>query len=465
MELLTPSAQQKQAVLAVHQWYYGSTDQFFILSGPGGTGKTFLLAHIKKDIEESAKLYAEVADTKEKAKALAVQIVVTATQNDPVSNLINHGFHEAVTIYSYLNLVTKPDNNGDYKLEKGSNFANVMYQLTRTNTIIIIDEVSHLSRQVFNILRDSSARCILMGDAAQLLSVETGDFSVFHPKHNIKSFELTENFRAQSDGLKEMNVKLRQAVFDGTFPPILHNGEDIFLCNDVEFKAAIRHEYTQESGIDHAKILTFQNNTYNGYNNYVRKILELPHHPIEGDALVVNTRYAPKLGPKLTMRPSERIQFLGYEFDDYNIRIFRSENLSGCPGKIDTLMTGIHVKRGALYNLETYAFTLKDPTRRPDILDYLTKVAHANMDKTTNLDMLHNYSNAWHPYYAFKEGVLNYRLPYAENTHKAQGRTYPVVFIDLPDFYTTNDRDMLRRLIYVAFSRASCKVYIRGFSH
>lgn len=59
--------------------------------------------------------------------------------------------------------------------------------------------------------------------------------------------------------------------------------------------------------------------------------------------------------------------------------------------------------------------------------------------------------------------VADIRHIYSCTTHKAQGSTVDVIFLDLNTFNASMDKIELARLLYVAFSRAREKVYVTGY--
>ena len=44
------TADQERAKNLITEWYLNTDDQFFVLSGYAGTGKTFLIDHVVKDV-------------------------------------------------------------------------------------------------------------------------------------------------------------------------------------------------------------------------------------------------------------------------------------------------------------------------------------------------------------------------------------------------------------------------------
>lgn len=51
---------------------------------------------------------------------------------------------------------------------------------------------------------------------------------------------------------------------------------------------------------------------------------------------------------------------------------------------------------------------------------------------------------------------------YASTVNKSQGSTYDTVYIDLNDIGKCRDKDQVRRMLYVAVSRARHKVVFTG---
>jgi len=66
----------------------------------------------------------------------------------------------------------------------------------------------------------------------------------------------------------------------------------------------------------------------------------------------------------------------------------------------------------------------------------------------------------WPLYFNLKEAIADLRPSYACTVNKAQGKTYNTVFLNLENISKCFDRDTLNRLLYVAFTRATDKIYI-----
>ena len=68
----------------------------------------------------------------------------------------------------------------------------------------------------------------------------------------------------------------------------------------------------------------------------------------------------------------------------------------------------------------------------------------------------------WQAYYKIKNSLADLRPPFAGTTHKAQGGTFPAVFIDKTNINKCKNPATRARLFYVALTRASKNVYINS---
>ena len=68
----------------------------------------------------------------------------------------------------------------------------------------------------------------------------------------------------------------------------------------------------------------------------------------------------------------------------------------------------------------------------------------------------------WQAYYKIKNSLADLRPPFAGTTHKAQGGTFPSVFIDKININKCRNHTTRARLFYVALTRASENVYINS---
>jgi ATP-dependent exoDNAse (exonuclease V) alpha subunit len=66
----------------------------------------------------------------------------------------------------------------------------------------------------------------------------------------------------------------------------------------------------------------------------------------------------------------------------------------------------------------------------------------------------------WRAYYAMKEQVADLRFTHASTVHKSQGSTYANVLVMAPNIMTCPGISTRRRLLYVAYTRASQHLHV-----
>ena len=78
--------------------------------------------------------------------------------------------------------------------------------------------------------------------------------------------------------------------------------------------------------------------------------------------------------------------------------------------------------------------------------------------------LIKSYAKAkdWQTYFQLKDELCDFRPNHALTVHKSQGSTYENVFIDLSDVGKNKQASEIARLMYVAATRASKKLYLYG---
>lgn len=395
---------QTQAFLAIQDWLAGTLPYYF-LSGQAGTGKTALAYFIKKWAEEELGMWVNVTATTNKAAA-----VLTATL--PLGE-------EAGTIYSLLGLrVMNNFTTGQQYLTKATNPQNP----PEVGSLVMVDEASMVDSELMDHINDAveayGLRVLFIGDAYQLPPVNAGTMPVTSP--HIPVSYLTEIMRAEKrPDLEDTYVKGRQMVIDdeGIFMPpasqnitiVPHEGSKDYLARLLEHDA-------------HTKVLAFTNRAVEGANRICRELLGLPEHPQVGDTLVaedvviVNANRIAYIGEEITVAEVEDTVFLfnGQEIPAQNIICTNHKKF----------------------------LRAKDPEIRQNCLKILAN------------------QKDWRAYYLMKETVADLRFTHASTVHKSQGSTYANVLVMAPNIMTCPGHSTRRRLLYVAYTRASQHLHV-----
>lgn len=283
---------------------------------------------------------------------------------------------------------------------------NVKY---KSKNIIVIDECSYLNYAQLEAIRHISCndKIIYMGDEKQLAPVGLNHAPVFYD--DVPSISLSTTVRQKNaPQIAQYCEELRLAIKDGlNTPKPIYSDEIIHLSENKFFDKMIETFKIYDS----TKALACRNATIIRYNKFIHKELTGSEEMTLGDIVVANaTTELVKNNKEYTVTDITKGEFLSikghYLTLDNHINIFTPNGVTG-------------IKRAI-----KHAFN----TNQPHLIRQLA-------------DM---------------------RLSYASTIHKAQGSTYDYVFLDLSELKQIKTRDEINRLLYVAFSRATTKVYVIG---
>ena len=128
-----------------------------------------------------------------------------------------------------------------------------------------------------------------------------------------------------------------------------------------------------------------------------------------------------------------------------------------------------HYKEGELHDIPGYYVTVQGDynqftkSRAKTVFSPKTKTGADKVLKEWKAEAVADKSKkSWQAYYKIKNSLADLRPPFAGTTHKAQGGTFPAVFIDKLNINKCKNRTTRARLFYVALTRASENVYINS---
>lgn len=396
---------QLAAFTEIQRWLEGDiASPYFFLSGQAGTGKTSLAYFIKQWVEQELGLWVYVTATTNKAAA-----VLTASM--PMGE-------EAGTIYSLLGLRVQNDfKTGRQYLTQGKT-----NNMPEYGSFIMVDEASMVDPELMDYINKAvqalGLRVLFIGDAYQLPPVNAGTMPV--TSEHIPVSYLTEIMRAEKRlDLEEAYVHARQMVIDneGIFLPqgsqnitlVPHEGSKDYLAKLLEFDA-------------HTKVLAYTNKAVEGANKVCRELLDLPQEPQKGDILVAED---------VVIVNGNRIAYIGEEIEVEEVE--------------DTTFTFDGQEIAAQYVTSTFGkrfLRAKDS----EIRQHCLKALAARKD--------------WRAYYLMKESVADLRFTHASTVHKSQGSTHANVLVMVPNIMTCPGMSTRRRLLYVAYTRASQHLHV-----
>ena len=187
-------------------------------------------------------------------------------------------------------------------------------------------------------------------------------------------------------------------------------------------------------------LCTFTNESAINYNSMVRKAAYFLDNTIEpfykGERLIANS--VVMQGDKTILTNNETVHIISYnEGEEHDI-------------------PGYHVVVEGDYNKYS-----KSNIKR--VFSPKTKTAADKVLKEWKAEAVLNKSKkGWQDYYKIKASLADLCPPFAGTTHKAQGGTFPAVFIDKININKCRDSATRARLFYVALTRASKNAYVNS---
>ena len=400
-----------------------------VLTGSAGTGKTTVVREIMNKIHTDWPLTTiELCATTHRAATVLDNIA-----GAPVTT--GHAlFKLRPTLTKYGKEVLS--NAGICEIPNGS--------------VVIIDESSMIGNQflkaIVDIVKKRVLKLLFVGDPFQL-PPPTDICSIFDG--SLYTFRLTTVHRqAGGNPILEKANEFREYI-EGVrnIEPVLETninskGEGIHVLPHSDFVAKFVQKYIDYSAgaeVD-VPLCTYTNESAINYNSMVRKAAYFLEDTIEpfypGERLIVNS--VVMHGDKTILSNNETVYIDEYTEGEWE----------GIPGYFVSL-TGSYNEHARSNRKKV--FSPKTKAAAEKVLKEEKAIAVKSKSKT-----------GWQAYYKIKNSLADLRPPFAGTTHKAQGGTFPAVFIDKTNINKCKNPATRARLFYVALTRASENVYINS---
>lgn len=439
------------------------TDYIAGLTGQPGTGKTFIVKYIIQKCKYADSVI-KCASTTHKA----CRVFSSAIGNKAVDTIQStFGFRLDLRLEDFnpdrpqFNPMAKP------KLD------NVR--------LLIIDEASMLPAKlvtfICNACKNRQIKVIFVGDNNQLPPVNESASIAFRRCNN-RLYTLVEIVRQEDDNpITELISLVKDDIDNKGYKFISYltshcntmnyneNGDGFVICGVNDFVSSINNHFLNSdyrSNIELYKIIAYTNVRVNSWNKYIRKLIipDSEKSIITKDDLLMS--YQTIVDDFLSPVILNSEEYIVKDIADY------------CDSTYG--FKGFMIKLQAVHGGKvTQPILVIDSTDNYTMLKYNKTVENmVNTAKSTAGEMR---SSLWKKYYKFKSKFLllddiksqytgkilyNKDIDYgfAITSHKSQGTTYNIVFVDLNDMLYdrngnpyTNYNEVLRR-IYVACSRA-----------
>lgn len=413
---ITLTEGQERAKNLIAEWYLNTDDQVFVLSGYAGTGKTFLIDYL---IKEVLKL------------KVGTEAVFVSPTGKAAANLVKCGTL-AGTVHSLIYLRDEDDFEVDEQgeiIEKEELSFIKKDKIDEKIRLIIVDEASMINETVLHDLLSFKVKCLFCGDGAQLPPV-SGTCPLLQNPH----YTMTEIVRQAVD-----NPIIQVATMARKGEPIPYGNYGDSVC--VIRKEALTGEQRKRLFLKADQILCGRNITRNRINAEVREYKGIAQEellPTEGEKVIC------------TLNDWEKAIDKGRKFHLVNGVIGTASAI--CPQEDD---------------LATMEF-------QADFLDYGIKVpfdsgiftkgkyAHSYGQRAITLangTVVHeyNYEVLRRLKAAKDELICRFEFAYAVTCHKAQGSEFDFVIVFDESWAFGEEKN---RWLYTAITRAKEKLLI-----
>ena len=242
---------QENAKKLIEEWYFNTKDQVFVLSGYAGTGKTFLIDYLVKNVLH-LKVGTEAVFVSPTGKA-AANLVKKGTVAGTVHSLIYVRDGEEFDV----------DENGEIIERQDISFIK-REKIDEKIKLIVIDEASMVNETVLYDLLSFNVKCLFCGDGAQLPPVN-GACSLLENPH----YTMTEIVRQAEDN---PIIQVATMARRGEDIPYGNYGDKVCIVQ----KGSLRGEQRKRLFLLADQIICGRNKTRNNINKEIRGYKGIP---------------------------------------------------------------------------------------------------------------------------------------------------------------------------------------------
>jgi len=378
--------------------------QHCCIDAPAGTGKTFMLRFLINAIEGKANRRVSVCSTTHKSIAVIEK---------------NIGFKDVFTIHSLLGV--KPVIDYETGKEKYTIDTSIPAKI-RAGEVVICDESSMINAELLELIVEciNELKCVFVfiGDSKQLPPVNEDIAMALNIPNK---FTLSKIVR-HDNSIVDASVYMRECIDSGVVPSVevFEQYEDIEIIRDERKFNSLFFDM-----VEHQKSVLFvawTNRRVDAHARATRKHLGYPEDNfVRGEVIVLN---APVV--------------VGGNIKAQNNSVHVIKNVKDVVIE-DVPMKAVTTYEGLKFN------TAVDNTLIESKLSSLANAARKNP------------ITGWKKYYRFKETCVPISFHHSCTVHKSQGSTVESVFVD---YNNIAQADIASKLLYVAITRASKRVYI-----
>ena len=407
---------QENAKNLIAEWFTNTQDQVFVLSGYAGTGKTFLIDYIVRNVL---------------MLKIGTEAVFVSPTGKAAANLVRNGT-VAGTVHSLIYMRDEEDfdvdENGEIIQKEELSFIK-REKIDEKIRLIIIDEASMINETVLNDLLSFHVKCLFCGDGAQLPPVN-GVCTLLQRPH----YTMTEIVRQAADN---PIIQVATMAREGKTIPYGNYGDTVCVVRKNALSQAERKRLFLKAD----QIICGRNNTRLALNREVRKYKGIADDeilPTEEEKVIC------------TLNDWEKPLDKSKQFYLVNGIIGRArdiktgfDNLATMEFQADFLDVGVKVP------FDTGVF--EDGKYRHLYSERAATLSDGTVVHEANFALLHKLR------VVSEEPICRFEFAYAITCHKAQGSEFDFVIVFDESWAFGEEKN---RWLYTAITRAKEKLLI-----
>ena len=407
---------QENAKKLIKEWYFNTDNQFFVLSGYAGTGKTFLIDYLVRNVLRLK---------------IGKEAVFVSPTGKAAANLLKNGTL-AGTVHSLIYVRDGDefdvDENGEIIEREEIKFIK-REKIDENIRLIIIDEASMINEEILRDLLSFNVKCLFCGDGAQLPPV-SGTCPLMQNPHYI----MTEIVRQAADN---PIIQIATLARRGEEIPYGVYGDKVCVISKQIFKGKERKRLLMSAD----QILCGTNRTRNALNTEIRAYKGIPQ-----------SAYLPLAGEKLicTLNDWEKPLDKEERFHVVNGIIGVAEEVQE---NIDDLATmefrADFMQESVKVPFDTGIF--ERGRYRHGYGNRAVTLSNGMVVSEYNAEMLRRFKSV------ADEPICRFEFAYAVTCHKAQGSEFDFVIVFDESWAFEEER---HRWLYTAITRAKEKLLI-----
>jgi len=473
---------QTEASDAIVNWLGNSTDPLFFLNGRAGTGKTFLVSQIAREL--GANPVVVLAPTH---KALGVlrekfhDAEITALEIKEAKHGITPGVVYLATHSSFLGISPMITEEQDEELKFGKNREGTSSHFARIPGVtVIMDEASMLSIGAHDMLLEwataRDGKVLFVGDTGQLPPVKAkpAPLADIYPNYELK--EIVRQAKGSSI------IDISGGIRDGQYMAELTDkaGDDFNIWEGDGGRKPFIEDFLNTIVPPTADTPEASMSVYVAYRNvvvdYVNNAACEKAYGHGSDIFEVGERVISQEGITIWNKLERREESFAHTSEPLEVKAFGEdkvpvwcstigEDLYANPITLRSLTTGMTFTahylnpgdrdaKAGLYMKELEA--RKDKANKLQAEYKKLRDARSNQAESVNTSR----KRAWAEFFQWKDRTMaKITHPFAITSHKSQGSTYNRVFVDMRDIAATAGEDGLgAKSLYVSITRAATRV-------